>query len=391
MKVRALVTLLSGFMLLAACERQETSALRTDTPQRSALMRAVEFTLPDLAGRPHALSEYRARGPVMLVFFTTWCPYCRREIPALKNAYRELHPKGLQVVAVNAALADSIENARAYALEHRLPYPVLYDADGAVSAQYGVQSVPRIYLIEEDGDIVGTATHVPQDRLEGLVQGESARPVSGAPARPGGEDNSTPTAVRPDAESRTTGEGASRAALLSSASEAAHGIVVGNPAGDVTLVEFFDYNCDYCRDVAKHVRELLRADPTLRLVLRSFPLRGAESKEAAQVTWAVSRVSGAERAFEFHTRLMGTRGPLDGQRALAIAAEMDFDATRLRQLMNDEVGRQAAEHNLHLAHGLRLTGTPAFVIRDEIVLGAASADHLRGAIANVRACGSTRC
>lgn len=161
-----------GWMLLAACERQETSALRASTSQRSTPMRAVEFSLPDLAGRLHTLSGYRARGPVMLVFFTTWCSYCRREIPALKSAYREFHPRGLQVVAVNAALADSFENAHAYALEHRLPYPVLYDADGAVSAQYGVQAVPRIYLIEQDGDILAAGTHVPANQLRGIVRGE---------------------------------------------------------------------------------------------------------------------------------------------------------------------------------------------------------------------------
>lgn len=170
--LRALPILLSAIMLLAGCERQEASTLDVDAPQHAVPVRAVEFSLPDLAGRPHALSEYLARGPVMLVFFTTWCSYCRREIPAWKAAYKEFHGMGLQVVAVNAALADNLENARRYALQHQLPYPVLYDAEGTVAAQYGVRAVPRIYLIEQGGDIVESASHVRQERLQTLLAHE---------------------------------------------------------------------------------------------------------------------------------------------------------------------------------------------------------------------------
>lgn len=226
-----------------------------------------------------------------------------------------------------------------------------------------------------------------------MTMATSAQPVSAGALSPDEEKVSPPAAERPlgAAESGADRQTLSRAQLLASASEATHGIVVGNPNGDVTLVEFFDYNCDYCRDVAKHVRELLRADPKLRVVLRSFPLRGAESKEAAQVTWAISRLAGPTRAFEFHTQLMGSRGPLDKQRALAVAAQMNFDATRLRQLIDDEVGRQAAEHNLRLAQKLGLTGTPAFIVRRDIVLGAVGATRLRSAITNVRTCGLTHC
>ena len=213
------------------------------------------------------------------------------------------------------------------------------------------------------------------------------QPVSAATASPADEKESPPEAARridvkeSEADLRTL----SRAQLLSSASDVTHGIVVGNPNGDVTLVEFFDYNCDYCRDVAKDVRELLRADPKLRVVLRSFPLHGADSAEAAQVTWAVSRLAGPTRAFELHTRLMDSRGPLDGQRALGLATQMGFDATRVRQLMNDAVGRRASEYNLRLAQRLALTGTPAFIVRDDVILGAVGAARLRSAITSARA------
>lgn len=166
---RMVSILLIGTLLLAGCERENASSIGASNSAPSAPQRAIDFTLPDLAGRPHTLAEYLNRGPVMLVFFTTWCPYCRKEIPALKQAYAEHGVKGLNVVAINAGLADSLENARAYALEHRLPYPVLYDADATVSSRYGVKVVPRVYLIRQDGRIVAVTMRVPYDKLRKLL------------------------------------------------------------------------------------------------------------------------------------------------------------------------------------------------------------------------------
>lgn len=136
----------------------------------SAIRQATDFTLPDLAGRSHELGDYLKHGPVLLVFFTTWCPYCRRAIPTLKQIHTDYAPQGLTVVAVNAGLADTLENARRYSLEHRLPYPVLYDADAAVSARYGVQAVPRIYLIRQDGSIAADVMRVPRMEVDKLME-----------------------------------------------------------------------------------------------------------------------------------------------------------------------------------------------------------------------------
>lgn len=154
--------------VLAGCDRGDSPSTVPDT-KRPKLEQAVEFTLPDLAGRPHTLAEYLQRGPVMLVFYTTWCPYCRKEIPTLKQAYHDYAPKGLQIVAVNAGLADSIENARAYAAQHTLPYPVLYDADAKIAALYGVRAVPRIFLIQQNGRILKADRRVPLQVLPQFV------------------------------------------------------------------------------------------------------------------------------------------------------------------------------------------------------------------------------
>lgn len=178
---------------------------------------------------------------------------------------------------------------------------------------------------------------------------------------------------------------------LDASIDAAHGIVLGNSEGDVTLVEFFDYNCDYCRETAKDLRELLRADPNLRIVLRSYPLHGDPSSEAARVTWAIGRVAGAQRAYEFHSRLMESRGVLDGKRALEVAAAMKFDVSRLREAMNDPLGRRATDYNSGLARKLRLTGTPAYVVGTEIILGAVRINRLSAAIERARACKPPNC
>jgi peroxiredoxin len=159
--------------VLAGCDRGGSGAAALDT-KRPKIEQAIAFTLPDLAGRSHTLAEYLQRGPVMLVFYTTWCPYCRKEIPTLKQAYYDYAPKGLQIVAVNAGLADSIENARAYAAQHTLPYPVLYDADAKIAALYQVRAVPLIFLIQQNGHILKADRRVPMQILPQFVASKDA-------------------------------------------------------------------------------------------------------------------------------------------------------------------------------------------------------------------------
>jgi len=161
--------LLISLMLLAGCEQESTSVIDAGVANKTAPKQAIDFTLPDLAGKPHRLVDYLDKGPVMLVFFTTWCPYCEKEIPTLKQVYREYGSKGLQLVAINAGLADSLENARRYALQYRLPYAVLYDTDGTISGQYGVRTVPKIVYIQQDGRISHISRHVNKQAINGLL------------------------------------------------------------------------------------------------------------------------------------------------------------------------------------------------------------------------------
>lgn len=141
-----------------------TPVYASDYPPAPVLT-TQEFTLPDLAGKPHSLAEYRDKGPVMLVFFATWCATCLNEIPTLKRIYREYGEKGLQMVAVNVGLMDSLEKAQSYALKHTLPYPVLYDQDAAIAKIYGVKSFPRILLIHPNGRLFAETVHITDEQI----------------------------------------------------------------------------------------------------------------------------------------------------------------------------------------------------------------------------------
>jgi len=170
------MTLLLVGLSLTACDNSGSSNHNSLADKTSSKIKtpkqAINFTLPDLADKPHRLNEYLKKGPVMLVFFTTWCPYCQKEIPKLKQVYQQYGDKGLQLVAINAGLADSLENAKGYALQYRLPYVVLYDADARVSAQYGLQSVPKIFYIQQDGNIVLTSRKVQKQTIEDLLRAQ---------------------------------------------------------------------------------------------------------------------------------------------------------------------------------------------------------------------------
>jgi len=160
-------------LILMACDSSDSSKRNSLTDQTSSKThtpkQAIEFTLPDLAGKPHQLNEYLEKGPVMLVFFTTGCPYCKKEIPKLKQAYQQYSDQGLQLVTINAGLADTLEKAKRYALQNRLPYVVLYDEDARVASQYGLQTVPKIFYIQQDGSIVHTSRKVNKQAMEFLL------------------------------------------------------------------------------------------------------------------------------------------------------------------------------------------------------------------------------
>lgn len=158
--------------------------------------------------------------------------------------------------------------------------------------------------------------------------------------------------------------------------------VLGNPEGDVTLVEFFDYNCPYCRRAAEGVEALIKGDPDLRVVLREWPILGEDSVAAARAALAAERQGGYEA---FHFALMGVEGRVDDAAIEAAAEAAGLDLERLRADMGaPEVDAHIAA-SMELAEALGVTGTPAFVVGDTVVPGAVPPEELARLVEEARA------
>jgi protein-disulfide isomerase len=168
-------------------------------------------------------------------------------------------------------------------------------------------------------------------------------------------------------------------------------VVVGNPKGDVTFVEFFDYNCGYCKRALEDMMALIKADPNLKVVLKEFPVLGPGSVDAARVGAAVRMQDKSGRKYlEFHQKLLTGRGQVDKARAIAAAKEVGLDVARIeRDLGGDEV-RASLEESFKLAESLGLNGTPAYVIGSEVVVGAVGLAALKEKVNNAR-CGKATC
>ncbi|WP_343034057.1 DsbA family protein [Aurantimonas aggregata] len=168
------------------------------------------------------------------------------------------------------------------------------------------------------------------------------------------------------------------------------GTVLGNPDGDVTLVEFFDYNCGYCKQAQADVDALLAADPDIRFVLKEISVLGPQSLAASRVSLAVRELA-PERYGEFQRTLLGSRGVADEAAAMGVAEDLGIETAPLRTAMSSPAVSAALAESNELAEGLAINGTPSYVLADGILAGAVGKEALAAGIANVRACGSTSC
>jgi protein-disulfide isomerase len=157
--------------------------------------------------------------------------------------------------------------------------------------------------------------------------------------------------------------------------------VAGNPIGDVTLVEFFDYHCPYCKAVAEPLAQLLKEDKGVRLVLKEFPILGDDSKLAAKAALA-SAAQG--KYWEFHQALLEHRGPFDTDIINAIAGKVGLDSKKLLADMADAKTQPLIDSNRKLADSLDIGATPTFIIGDQVVEGAIPLDQIRALIKKAR-------
>ena len=153
--------------------------------------------------------------------------------------------------------------------------------------------------------------------------------------------------------------------------------MVGNPAGTVTVVEFFDYNCGFCKRALDDLAKLMKGDANLRVVLKDFPVLGPKSVEAAQVAAAARKQMKADKFFEFHSKLIMQKGQIGRAEALAVAKSVGADMTRLAADMEDPSVREGIAETMQIGDSLGLTGTPSYVIGKEVVVGAVGYDELK--------------
>ena len=160
-------------------------------------------------------------------------------------------------------------------------------------------------------------------------------------------------------------------------------MVLGNPKGDVTVVEFFDYNCGYCKRALGDMLALIDKDPKVRIVLKEFPVLGQGSTEAARVSVAVSRIA-PDKYLDFHKRMLSVRGAADHAKAMETAKEAGIDMKALEKALTDKEVVNTLEEVYGLASGLGLSGTPSYVVGNDVVPGAIGYAKLQARVAEAR-------
>lgn len=160
--------------------------------------------------------------------------------------------------------------------------------------------------------------------------------------------------------------------------------VTGNPDGDVTVVEFFDYQCGYCKRVLPVLQDFIEADGKVRLVLKELPILSEQSLAASRMALAVWRLDKSKYA-DFHAKLMALRGSLAEERVMKLATDMGLDKDALTKAAKDPWVDRALARNRQLAQSLGITGTPGFVIGDHLIPGALDRKALEEVAAQVRA------
>jgi protein-disulfide isomerase len=172
---------------------------------------------------------------------------------------------------------------------------------------------------------------------------------------------------------------------------AKHNVSFGNPAGDVTIVEFFDYNCGFCKRGLADLQKIVAEDKNVRIITKDFPVLGPDSVEAAKIAVAIKQQLTPDKLWGFHQKLMSVRGKIGKQNALDAAKEAGADMARLAKDTEGAEVRAAIEQNVQIADALGLTGTPSYVVGEDIVVGAVGFADLKARIDNIRKCGKSVC
>ena len=151
--------------------------------------------------------------------------------------------------------------------------------------------------------------------------------------------------------------------------DASHDWTGGNPQGDITLVEFMDYKCGYCRRAVDEVAGLLEADGNIRFVLKEFPILGEDSVTASRFALATKQIEGDAAYKSAHDALMAYDGSMTDAGLTRLADSLGFDANAIIAAMDSDTVSEAIAANRALGQRLRLRGTPSFVMDDRMMRG----------------------
>ena len=193
-----------------------------------------------------------------------------------------------------------------------------------------------------------------------------------------------------DAKEKKTAEDQRGAFLGSAAKDLFHNemdAVVGNPKGDITVVEFMDYNCGWCRKSIKEMQALVASDKNVRVVMKEFPIFGEGSEYAARAAMASVKQG---KYWPFHQALFATEGKVTPEIVDQVASTQGLDLARLKADMNDPAIAANIAKTTQLAESLQLTGTPGFIVDTKVFPGYVPRDALSMAIATARASGGCK-
>lgn len=151
--------------------------------------------------------------------------------------------------------------------------------------------------------------------------------------------------------------------------EDGHSWVGGNPEGDITMVEFVDYKCGYCKKVNPEVEALIKSDGNIRFILKEFPILGQESDTAARFAVSVQQVAGPEAYKKAHDALMVLNGPVNLEVLTKLAQDQGLDSQAIINRMNTEEVSAVLRKNHQLAESMAIMGTPTFIIGPEMLRG----------------------
>lgn len=157
----------------------------------------------------------------------------------------------------------------------------------------------------------------------------------------------------------------------------------GPANADVTVVEFFDYNCGHCRNVVSSVSKALETDKKLRFIFKEMPIFGGDSDKAAKAALAVHAIA-KDKYFKFHQALMTYKGNANEKAIMDIAKDLGINAEKLKtEMAKPEIAAQIAK-NHELAEKIGIRGTPAFIIGDEMIPGEIPLEAMKAKIAKLR-------